>query len=104
MKDSIRHKLLLLIKHNGSITELIKDGFTYGQIASLINLLGEEADVTDVDGKLVLTEKAENWLKEQSELKPRTGSDKWILPEEKSKIEKIERNEVYLPSRNELHF
>lgn len=104
MKDSIRHKLLLLIRHNGSITELIKDGFTYGQIASLINLLGEEGDLKDIDGKLVLTDKAESWLKEESESKTKKGSGKWILPEEKSKIEKIHRNDVYLPSRNELHF
>lgn len=104
MKDSIRQKLLLLIKHNGSITELIKDGFTYGQIASFINVLGEEEDLKDVNGKIVLSEKAENWLKEQSEIKPRKGSDKWILPEEKSRIEKIDRNYVYLPNRNELHF
>ena len=104
MKDNIRLKLLLLIKHNGSITELIKDGFTYGQIASFINLLGEEVFLEDKEDKLVLSKKAEDWILEQKKLKDLKGSENWILPEEKSKIDKIEKNELYLPSRNELHF
>lgn len=104
MKDSIRHKILLLIKHNGSITELIKDGFTYGQIAYFINQLSEDSYIKDFDGKLELTDEAELFLKEIGAKNQKKGGGRWILPEEKSKIEKIKRNDVYLPNRNELHF
>lgn len=104
MEDVIRLKILILLKKNGTITELIKDGFTYGQIANMINELVKEDFVKENNNKLSITEIGEKWLGEFEISNKLKGFDSWILPEEKSKIEKFNEKDVYLPHRNELHF
>jgi hypothetical protein len=97
-------KMLLIIQNNGSITELIKDGFTYGQIANMTSNLVEIGYVEEKDEALVLSKVGQKWLKSNFKENKLIGSEKWIVPENKSRIEKLKENEVYLPDRNELHF
>lgn len=104
MEDLTRLKLLILLKKNGNITELIKDGFTYGQIANMINKLVIEEYIKDIDEKLSLTDFGEKWMENFKISNKLKGFDSWILPEEKSKIKKFNEKDVYLPHRNELHF
>lgn len=104
MEDVIKIKLLFLIKKNSSITELLKDGFTYGQIANMINELALLDFIREIEGKLTITEFAENWISKFKVVNKLKGFEFWILPEEKSKIEKFNEKDVYLPHRNELNF
>lgn len=104
MEDIIRLKLLILLKNNSNITELIKDGFTYGQIANMINNLVKEEYVQVVDDKLSITDFGEKWIEKFNISNKLKGFSSWILPEEKSKIEKFNEKDIYLPHRNELHF
>ena len=104
MEDVVKIKLLFLVKKNSSITELLKDGFTYSQIANMINELVLQGFIKEIDEKLTITDLSENWISKFKVSNKLKGFDSWILPEEKSKIEKFNEKDVYLPHRNELHF
>jgi len=104
MKDVLRLKMLLILQNNGTITDFIKDGFTYGQVAEMINKIVVEGYARESEGEIIITDKGKEWVTEFNNTNQLKGSKSWILPEEKSRIEKIDKNEVYLPSRNELHF
>ncbi len=104
MEDSIKLKLLLILKNRGSITDLIKDGFTYGQIADMISHLVEEGYADEIDDQLQVSEKGMKWLNIEFKTNKLKGSESWIVPEKRSKIPQVDKNEVYLPNRNELHF
>lgn len=104
MEETTVIKILLIIQNNGSITELLKDGFTYGQIANMTTDIVEKGYIEEKEDSLVLSESGENWLESNFKENKLIGSEKWIVPEYKSRIVKLKENEVYLPSRNELHF
>lgn len=104
MNKTIKIKILVLTKNNGSITELLKDGFSYGQIARMTNELIEKELISSGHDNLELTEQGHLYLRNNLNPNQQKGSEQWILPEEKSKIEKLKPNELYLPSRNELDF
>ena len=97
-------KMLLIIQKNGSITELIKDGFTYGQIANMTTDLVKIGYIEEKEETLRVSEEGQNWLDSNFKENKLVGSEKWIVPENKSRIDKLKENEVYLPNRNELHF
>ncbi|MEY8862481.1 hypothetical protein [Tenacibaculum singaporense] len=104
MEETTILKMLLIIQNNGSITELLKDGYTYGQIAIMTSQLVEEKYIEEKEDSLVLSAHGKEWLEINFKENKLIGSERWILPENRSKIEKLNKNEVYLPSRNELHF
>jgi hypothetical protein len=104
MEETTIIKILLIIQNNGSITELIRDGFTYGQIANMTTDVVEKGYIEEKDDALVLSEDGKKWLEVNFKENKLIGSERWIVPEEKSRIDKLKENEVYLPSRNELHF
>ncbi|QXP72118.1 hypothetical protein H0I29_08660 [Polaribacter sp. R2A056_3_33] len=97
-------KMLLIIQNNGSITELIKDGYTYGQVANMTTDLVKMGFIEEKEDALKVSEKGQEWLESNFKENKLVGSEKWIVPENKSRIEKLKENEVYLPDRNELHF
>ena len=104
MEEVVRLKMLLIMSNNGSIRELIRDGYTYGQIAMMTNELIKGQYVVEEDHALVLSEKGKGWLSKKLKKNKVKGQESWILPEDKSRIVKLKENEVYLPYRNELHF
>jgi len=104
MEKTTRRKILLILLNQGSIVELIKDGYTYGQIATMINELVAEEFIIEIEDELVLTAKGEGILIESNGKGNFKGIEQWIVPDEKSRSQKLEENELYLPNRNELHF
>jgi hypothetical protein len=104
MEETTIIKILLIIQNNGSITELLKDGFTYGQIANMTTDIVEKGYIEEKEDSLVLSENGKKWLESNFKENKLIGSERWIVPENKSRIDKLKENEVYLPSRNELHF
>lgn len=96
--------MLLIMSNNGSIRELIREGYSYSQIAIMTSELIEDDYVIEINDQLTLTDKGEKWLSKEFKENKVKGPETWITPEEKSRIKKLEKNEVYLPNRNELHF
>lgn len=104
MEETTVIKMLLIIQNNGSITELIKDSFTYGQIANMTSDLVDKKYVEEKEDLLVLSAEGKKWLESNFKKNKLIGSERWIVAENKSRIDKLKENEVYLPSKNELHF
>ncbi|WP_430965266.1 hypothetical protein [Spongiimicrobium sp. 2-473A-2-J] len=104
MEDTIKLKMLLIMSNDGSIREFIRNGYTYSQIAMMTNELIQDEYVIEKDGSLTLSKKGEEWLSKEFKENRIKGAESWIVPEDKSRIKKLNENEVYLPNRNELHF
>jgi hypothetical protein len=52
----------------------------------------------------VLTSKGIELLKEKLSVIKITRKENWIEKENKSKVPKLEKNSIFLPSQDELHF
>ncbi len=105
MQDSILFKILMIVKGNGNITSLIKDGYKYGQIAEFVNYIIVEKYVVRNDKQaIVLSEKGQEKLIELNKKYKRNSSNQWIAPDNKSRVGKLNENDVYLPNQNELFF
>jgi predicted transcriptional regulator len=105
MQDSILFKILVIVKGNGNITSLLKDGYKYGQIANFMNeLVVQEYVEKKVDKGVVISEKGVEKLNQLNKKYKRDNSDRWITPDFKNIIEKIGDNDVYLPNQKELYF
>ncbi|KEZ93519.1 hypothetical protein IL45_04720 [Nonlabens ulvanivorans] len=104
MEISTIIKILLLVKNNGNISELLKDGYTYGQIARMTNECMDEGFLEKDVNQIKVSTKGLGYLDEKFAKKNKFGSESWIVPEEKSKIMQLGKNEIYLPNRKELDF
>jgi hypothetical protein len=105
MEDKVLFKILLIIKGNGDITQFLRDGYTYGQIANFINEL-KERELVDFneEKRFSISSKGSKELERLNNKYGRKNSDKWIVTEDSSRIEKLGKNQIYLPNRNELNF
>ena len=105
MNNKVKIKILKIISNSGNITELIKDGYTYGQIADMVNLLLDKGYLNETEEEsVIVTKTGHKWLENIYDENKLKGSAKWILEEEKSKIKQLGKNEVYLPNKDELNF
>jgi len=104
MKDAILFKLLLIVKGNGNITELKKDGHSYVRIAEFVKYLVDEELAEKKDGKLSLSDIGMKRLKELNKKHDRKNFTQWIVPEDRSRVDKLDKSFVYLPNQNELNF
>ncbi len=104
MKDAILFKLLLVVKGSGYITDLKKDGYSYVRIAEFFNYLDKEGLVEKKDDKLTLSNTGMKRLKELNKKYDRKHFNQWIVPEDRSRVDKLDKNFVYLPNQNELNF
>jgi len=104
MKETVKLKMLLIISNGGSIRELLREGYTYSQIAEMTNILIEDNLIEEADNYMVLSDNGKKWLDATLNENKLKSQEKWITPEERSRTVKLKENEVYLPNRNELHF
>jgi len=97
-------QLLKIIKHNGDVTALAKQGLEFVQITSLIKEEISKGNAEFVNGKLLLSESGHKRLAELNKAHNYYNSQEWILPEYHSKIEQIDINEIYVPRKLDLWF
>jgi hypothetical protein len=97
MSNEIVRLLLLLINNEGNSDPLISLGFSYIQIAMGIEYLTERGFISkDGQGTLLLSELGKQQLVQlNSKFK---GGDKWILPDNASKIAQADLFDIYLPT------
>lgn len=100
MDNQIKIYLLKILKFNGDIDPLYKLNYTYSQIVNLINNEIKEGNAEYKDGVLGITKKGDDLLESLSEI----SEYNIIEPEIQSKISKIEKNFIFLPSQDELTF
>lgn len=89
--------LLRAIKYRLSSHELLERGLHYSQVLRLLSNLEGSDLITLSEKRFVLTDEGHNKLLElESKFFPGIKSD-WLLPEEKERISKVGKLDVYLP-------
>ena len=104
MNDKHIYILLEVIKSNGDIRRLKREGVDYIQIAELTKIFIENGWVTYDNDKIHLSEKGEEQL-EKLEVKNKIrNKEEWIDKEKESRIPKLSKDFIFLPNQNEIHF
>lgn len=96
--------LLHITRYNGSVDRLIDLGLEYSQIAKYVLEAIENGYIINNDGILELTDLGQSKMEELKEKIYQISPGKWIIPEEKSRIDKIGKFDIYLPNRENLGF
>ncbi|WP_156092513.1 hypothetical protein [Rhodovibrio salinarum] len=89
---------LRLIYHNAKLNPLLERGYSYSQVASLLNLAEKEGLITITDGQIALTDRGFNSLNKAA--LSNLYDKGWIRPLEEEKVEPLGDNELYLPPRS----
>lgn len=104
MDNKYLYILLNVIKKNGDIRKLKREGLEYKEIAELTKSLITQKLVNYKSDKIILSDKGEEKLKSlEVEYKVR-DKKQWIMGENKSKIPKLDKDFIFLPNQNEIHF
>lgn len=99
-----KYILLDIILKNGSINRLTNNGVAYDEISTLINTLITEKLIEYKNEKISLTENGIIELKKLEIIFKKKNKEEWILPDEKSRIAKLEKSFIFVPKQNELTF
>jgi len=105
MKEKYLVLLLQLVKADGSVEALLKNGLEYSQIANLILQVKQDSYIAEKEGRLELTDLGLEKLKELSKKANRKNIDTWISPSYENRIDKSEKLnvfDIYIPNRKEL--
>lgn len=105
MNNNNLYLLLHIIKNNSNIKRLIRENISLIEITHKIKFLLAKEFLTFKENKLSLTDKGIELYKELSDSDHKLkNKSSWIEEEKKSKIDKIDKNFVYLPNQNDIHF
>lgn len=96
--------LLNVIKTNGDIRKLKREGIDYKEIAELTKLAITNNFVLYENDVVKLSEKGLEKIKELDDRYKVRNKSLWIEAENKSKIPKLEKDFIFLPNQNEILF
>jgi len=104
MKNKFLFRLLDVIEKNGDVRRLIHEGIDFKTIGDLTQFSLQHGYVVFIDKKIVITQKGIDEIKTGEKEYKRTNKAEWILPDWKSKITKIDKNDIFLPRKDDLEF
>ncbi len=104
MQEKELYLLLNVIKQNGDIQRLVREGISYLQIAELTNEAILMKLVTYQNDKIELSELGIMKFEEIKNTYKRTSKEEWIEKDKKSQIAQIDKNAIFVPRQNELTF
>jgi len=104
MKKLTKVLLLKIIKGKGDISLLAKEGYEYSQILEFIKDLIKDGYFVKHGKELLITNKGLEEINALNKELDRKNIEKWIEPEQRSKISQIDKNDIFLPNQNELFF
>lgn len=104
MKDKQLYYLLDVVNKNGDAKRLVIEGIDFKAIGELTSIALEEGYLVFEANKIILTQKGLLKLETDAKKFKRTDKNEWILPALKSKVAKIDKNDIFLPSQDELTF
>ena len=102
MKPQIKRLLLQLIKRNGNIEIIRKQGYEYSQINMLFDQLQNEGFTCFLDGKVALTELGEKYLSDAARENRFKGGSRWVEPQNHYWRDKISENDLHFPHKKTL--
>jgi len=93
------HQLMLMymIQCGRDVGDLRRQGLEYHQIAGLIEMSIDASLLAWQDDRLVLTEKGNEQLAQEKRNDIGGGVSAWIVPDENSRIDRRNHDDVYLP-------
>ncbi|MEJ7822056.1 MAG: hypothetical protein WKF85_07020 [Chitinophagaceae bacterium] len=104
METKELYLLLNVVKENKNLNLLIREGMSYKLIGEITEFAAKEKLLEILQGQITLTELGESKLISWAKLFKRTNKKEWIEPALKSKVAKIDKNDIFLPSQDELSF
>ena len=96
--------ILDVIANSGNIRKLLTLGFSYREIADQTEKAIEMGLLLYSDERVTLSEKGRDLLEKNRAKLKIIDKELWIQRDKKSQIEKIDSNDIFLPSRDELSF
>jgi predicted transcriptional regulator len=97
-------QLLDIVDKDANIRKLKQSGLSYKEIGNLIEKNITEGYLNGDSELISLTEKGTEFLKKNRHLLKELDKSKWIEPDYKNKIGKINPDDVFLPSRKSFSF
>ncbi len=104
MDEHKLYDLLNVIFRNSSVRSLVRQGVSYKEIAELTNAALTSGLLIYSNDKIILSEEGLHQIKVLEKHYKRTNKDEWILPDLKSRVAKIDKNDIFLPRQDELTF
>jgi hypothetical protein len=104
MKEKEIYLLLNAIKKNTDIKRLVREGLSYTDIAQLTKRAIANGLITYEDEKVNLSEQGAKLYEQIMDSYKRTNKEEWIEKAEKNRIEKIDKNFIFVPRQSELTF
>lgn len=98
LSESLRSTLREVLRTN-SVDSLVRQGYTYSQIAENLSALIGGGLVVETDGKLSITEQGKAALFRDSDSQ---HGFVWLEPREDARVAKVGLMEPYIPERRSL--
>lgn len=98
MDERLLYQLLNIVKHNGNIWDIISEGYEFGQIAYLMDILKERGYLSvDFSGKVIVTETGNAYLSVYEANQGIQKYSKWVLPYSEMWHTPMKETEIYIP-------
>ncbi|WP_379088844.1 hypothetical protein [Pedobacter sp. UC225_65] len=104
INERLLYILLTIVKKNGDVRQMLKEGVSFKEIGDLINTGLELKLLVFVDDEIKLTTAGKTKINKEWVNFKSTNKADWILPDVKNKISKMGKNDIYLPNERELTF
>jgi hypothetical protein len=104
MEQKELYLLLNVIRQNGDIKRLVREGISYKQIAELTNEAIIQKLVTYKEDKIELSDLGNAQFEQIKNFYKRTNKNEWIEIDKKNEIVKWDKNKIFIPRQNELTF
>lgn len=104
MKDKFLYRLLEIVNKNSDVRQLIREGIDYKMIGDLTTKALEEKYLIYQNDLIRITEKGIDKINTDAKKFKRINKEEWITPDKKSQIKKIDKNDIFLPNKDELSF
>ncbi|MDV4102475.1 hypothetical protein CMT19_15655 [Elizabethkingia anophelis] len=96
--------LLQIIQNNGNIKRLTREGVSFKSIAQLTTIAIEKEYLEYKEEKILLTKQGVSYLEENLKQIKKNNKAEWIEKDLKSKINRIDKNTIFVPRQDELTF
>lgn len=98
------YSILRVVATNGNIKKLTREGIGYLEVGELMSAAKKKGYLNFSKSRISITKKGQTKLDELEAKYKVVDKSKWIEPEFKSRIPKLDKNFVYLPNQNDLFF
>ena len=100
MEEKLIYQLLVIIKNNGNIWDIIGKGYEFGQIAHVLDELKERHYLFENEtGSIAVTEEGKAYISGYEANQGMRKYSKWILPNIDMWHVPLSKTDVYIPKK-----